>query len=103
MHLHKVTVRNFRLLADADLVLETPTTLIVGRNNSGKTSLSEAIRRFLADQNPRFQIEDFSNTSYDRFCDALAAKSTGRPDDEVRTLIPSIELRTPVPLRPQPT
>ncbi len=93
MHLHKVTVRNFRLLADADLVLETPTTLIVGRNNSGKTSLSEAIRRFLADQNPRFQIEDFSNTSYDRFCDALTAKSAGRPDDEVRTLIPSIELR----------
>ena len=42
---------------------------------------------------PRFQIEDFSNTSYDRFCDALAAKSAGRPDDEVRTLIPSIELR----------
>ena len=93
MHLHKVTVRNFRLLADADLVLESPTTLIVGRNNSGKTSLSEAIRRFLADQNPRFQIEDFSNTSYDRFCDALAAKSAGRPDDEVRTVIPSIELR----------
>lgn len=93
MHLHKVTVRNFRLLADADLVLETPTTLIVGRNDSGKTSLSEAIRRFLADQNPKFQIEDFSNTSYDRFCDALAAKSAGRPDDEVRTLIPSIELR----------
>ena len=93
MHLHKVTVRNFRLLADADLVLETPTTLIVGRNNSGKTSLSEAIRRFLADQNPKFRIEDFSSASYDRFCDALAARNAGRPDDEVRALIPSIELR----------
>ena len=93
MQLHKVTVRNFRLLADAELALETPTTLIVGRNNSGKTSLSEAIRRFLADPNPAFQIEDFSNTSYDRFCDALAAKNAGRPDEEVRTLIPSIELR----------
>jgi len=65
MHLHKVTVRNFRLLADADLVLETPTTLVVGHNNSGKTSLSEAIRRFLADQNPKFRIEDFSSASYD--------------------------------------
>ena len=93
MHLHKVTVRNFRLLANAELALETPTTLVVGRNNSGKTSLSEAIRRFLMDQNPRFQIEDFSNTSYDCFCDALEAKNAGRPDDEVRTLIPSIELR----------
>ena len=93
MHIHKVTVSNFRLLADAELALETPTTLIVGRNNSGKTSLSEAIRRFLVDQNPRFRIEDFSNASYDRFCDALAARNAGRPDDEVRTLIPSIELR----------
>ena len=93
MHIHKVAVRNFRLLADAELALETRTTLIVGRNNSGKTSLSEAIRRFLLDPSPKFQIEDFSNTSYDRFCDALEAKNDGRPDHEVRAFIPSIELR----------
>ncbi len=93
MRIHKVTVRNFRLLADVQLVLEDQTTLVVGRNNSGKTSLSEAIRRFLVDQNPKFQIEDFSNASYDRFCDALMAKNEGRDDDEVRALIPSIELR----------
>ena len=93
MRIHKVTVRNFRLLADVELVLESQTTLIVGRNNSGKTSLSEVIRRFLVDQNPKFQIEDFSNVSYDGFCEALKAKNTGQQDDEVRTLIPSIELR----------
>ena len=93
MHIHKVTVRNFRLLADAELVLEDRTTLIVGRNNSGKTSLSEAIRRFLVDQNPRFQIEDFSIASYDGFCEALKAKNAGQQDDEIRALIPSIELR----------
>ena len=95
MRIHKVTVRNFRLLADVELALETPTTLIVGRNNSGKTSLFETIRRFLMDQNPRFQVEGFSNTSYDCFCDALAAKHARRPDDEGRALIPSIELRPP--------
>lgn len=93
MHIHKVTARHFRLLADVELVLEEQTTLIVGRNNSGKTSLSEVIRRFLVDQNPKFQIEDFSNASYDGFCDALRAKNAGREDDEVRALIPSIELR----------
>ena len=93
MYIHKVKVRNFRLLADVELVLEDPTTLIVGRNNSGKTSLSEAIRRFLVDQNPKFQIEDFSNASYDSFCEALMAKNAGQQDDEVRALIPSIELR----------
>lgn len=93
MHIHKVTVKNFRLLADVELVLEEQTTLIVGRNNSGKTSLSEVIRRFLVDQNPKFKIEDFSNASYDGFCEALEAKNAGRQDDEVRALIPSIELR----------
>ena len=93
MRIHKITVRNFRLLADVELVLENQTTLIVGRNNSGKTSLYEAIRRFLEDRTPRFQIEDFSNTSYDGFCEALKAKNEGHKDDTVRSLVPSIELR----------
>ena len=93
MHIHKLNIVNFRLLADVELALEKETTLIVGRNNSGKTSLSEVVRRFLIDQNPKFQIEDFSNASYDLFCDALRAKNTGQDDDQVRVLIPSIELR----------
>jgi len=76
-----------------ELVLEDQTTLVVGRNNSGKTSLSEIIRRLLADKNPGFQIEDFSNASYDGFCEALKAKTAGGQDDEIRALIPSIELR----------
>ena len=93
MHLHKVAVKNFRLLADVELALEDTTTLIVGRNNSGKTSLSEAIRRFLVDKSPTFIIEDFSNVSYDGFCQALRAHHAGLEDHEVRALVPSIELR----------
>lgn len=93
MYISKIKVRNFRLLADVELVLENETTLIVGRNNSGKTSLSEVIRRFLIDQSPKFQIEDFSSASYDQFCDALRARNAGEEDDSVRALIPSIELR----------
>lgn len=101
MHIHRVTVKNFRLLADTNLVLENQTTLIVGRNNSGKTSLSEVIRRFLMDPNPRFQIEDFSISSYDDFCEALKARNAGQQDDEVRALIPSIELRLLVEYDPE--
>lgn len=93
MHIHKVSVKNFRLLADVEMVLEKQTTLVVGRNNSGKTSLSEAIRRFLVDQSPKFKIEDFSNASYDGFCDALKARNEGKEDHEIRALIPFIELR----------
>ena len=93
MHISKVKVKNFRLLADVELFLETDTTLVVGRNNSGKTSLSEVIRRFLVDPGPKFQMEDFSGVSCDGFCDALRAKNAGEEDDAIRRLIPSIELR----------
>ena len=93
MRIHRVKIRNFRLLADVELVLEDQTTVVVGRNNSGKTSLSEVMRRFLIESNPTFQIEDFSSASYDGFCDALRAKNDGLADDAVRALIPSIELK----------
>jgi putative ATP-dependent endonuclease of OLD family len=93
MRIHKITVRNFRLLADIELMLEPETTVIVGRNNSGKTSLSEVIRRFLSDGKPVFQLEDFANSCYTGFCDALNARIAGRDADLVRGLIPNIELR----------
>ena len=75
------------------MVLEAETTVVVGRNNSGKTSFPEVIRRFMAEPNPRFKIEDFSSASYGDFCSALKAKNDGSSDDEVRALIPSIELK----------
>ena len=93
LHISKIKIKNFRLLADVELDLEKETTLIVGRNNSGKTSLSEIIRRFLEEQSPKFQIEDFSTVCYDQFYDALHAKNTDKDEDEIRNLIPTIELR----------
>ncbi|NVI09696.1 ATP-dependent endonuclease, partial [Paraburkholderia sp. JPY454] len=41
------------------------TTVVVGRNNSGKTSLSEVIRRLIADGSAQFQLEDFSSACYE--------------------------------------
>ena len=47
MNITSTKIKNFRLLSDVELALEKETTVIVGRNNSGKTSLTEVIRRFL--------------------------------------------------------
>jgi len=93
MRIHKVAIKNFRLLANVELALERESTVIVGRNNSGKTSTAEIIRRFLIEANPTFQIEDFSSASYDGFCEALKAKNEGKDDVEIRHLIPYIELK----------
>lgn len=61
-------------------------------NNSGKTPFSEVIRRFLIDQDPKFQIEDFSNASYDGFCEAHKAKNVGKQDEDIRALIQSMAI-----------
>jgi predicted ATP-dependent endonuclease of OLD family len=86
-------IKNFRLLADVELVLEEQTTLIVGRNNSGKTSLSEIMRRLLSEHGATFQLEDFSSASYDGFSSALDAHNQGLEENVIRARIPAIELR----------
>ena len=67
MNITSTKIKNFRLLSDVELALEKETTVIVGRNNSGKTSLTEVIRRFLGNDSPSFQLEDFSINCYEKF------------------------------------
>lgn len=38
MQLSKIKIKNYRLLIDAELEVDPRTTLIVGRNNTAKTS-----------------------------------------------------------------
>ncbi|MCB1504993.1 MAG: ATP-dependent endonuclease [Hyphomicrobiaceae bacterium] len=99
MHIERIAVRNFRLLHDVELGLDAATTVIVGRNNSGKTSLADVIRKFLGDK-PSFLLHDFSSASYDRFCAALKAHQNGKPDEEIRALLPAIEMRVTVKYDP---
>jgi len=39
MYLKTIHIKNYRLLADIKIDLDSATTIIVGRNNTGKTSL----------------------------------------------------------------
>lgn len=43
MQLSKIRIRNYRLLIDAELEVDPKTTLIVGRNNTAKTSMQSAM------------------------------------------------------------
>ena len=47
MHLSKIRIKNYRLLTDAELDVDMKTTLIVGRNNTAKTSCFECITNVL--------------------------------------------------------
>jgi len=92
MFIKQVEIKNFRLLKDVSLSLDKESTVVVGRNNSGKTSLTEIFRRLFSEKNPSFQLEDFSLTSIGRFKEAFHAKLAGESEPTIRTLIPTIEL-----------
>lgn len=47
MHISKMRIKNYRLLIDAILEVDSKTTLIVGRNNTAKTSCLECIGNVL--------------------------------------------------------
>lgn len=64
MHLESINIRNFRLLRrlSIDLAKNKTTTILVGPNNSGKTSVMEALRLFvgLGTDSPRISFHDLS-------------------------------------------
>jgi putative ATP-dependent endonuclease of OLD family len=108
MHITSIGVKGFRLLSDVHVTLSAPqgddeepqrTTVVVGRNNSGKTSLTEVLRRFASA--PRFRLEDFSSTSYGDFCEAYRRWKDGDGDRRVREVLPFIEVRITVGYDPQ--
>lgn len=51
MQLSKIRIRNYRLLIDAELEVDPKTTLIVGRNNTAKTSCFVCIGNVLEGEN----------------------------------------------------
>ena len=62
MKLRSISLRNFRLIEDQTINLETAgaATILVGPNNSGKTSVAEAIEAFLDYTGRGFSVDDFS-------------------------------------------
>lgn len=62
MKLRSIHLKNFRLIEEQTINLETAgaPTILVGPNNSGKTSLAEAIAAFLDPTGRGFSVEDFS-------------------------------------------
>lgn len=101
MKIKDISIKNFRLLEDIKLNVEEDITLIVGKNNTGKTSLFEVINMFISEKNS-FSFHDFSQTTYSQFenCFKIFEAIEEEKDDEQRdalenTLInsmPSIQL-----------
>lgn len=92
------------MLDDACIALDA-VTLVVGRNNSGKTSLIDVFCKFLGGERVRFKFEDFSIKAHTKFRHSLelwnelkSIKSSGTEEEiaakeaELRNSIPAISV-----------
>lgn len=94
MKLLNIDVQHFRLLDSVSVNLDETkdTTVLVGPNNSGKTSMAEALGLFAAGTPTDFAFSDFSIVTHNefaafgKFADANAADAPGYP------LLPSMSM-----------
>ncbi|MBT1636387.1 ATP-dependent nuclease [Clavibacter michiganensis] len=93
MHASKVEVQNFRLLKDVSIHLGKRTTIAVGRNNSGKTSFGEVVRRFFTTAQKPFGIEDFSQSCWAQFAEATSLYASQDTRHLALEALPRIEVR----------
>ncbi|HCG8439958.1 TPA: ATP-dependent endonuclease [Vibrio parahaemolyticus] len=92
MLIRKARIKNYRLLKNVELTLNDVATLIVGRNNSGKTSFAEAFRSFLSQSGQKVRYEDFNQSSLSEFKVALGSFLAEEEEIKVRELTPSIQM-----------
>ncbi len=59
MRIKQIEVNNFRLLQKSSLDMTDGLTLVVGKNNTGKTSFVVLLEKFLSKSNPSFSYSDF--------------------------------------------
>jgi len=102
--LNSITIKNFRALDDITLEIENDLTLIVGKNNTGKTSVFEALNFFLVQEKKDLKFENFSQNSYNIFRHCLSLYDEwGEIDEndeiekeikekEIKKLMPKIQL-----------
>lgn len=70
MKITKIRIQNYRLLIDTELEVDSKTTLIVGRNNTAKTSCFECIDNVLKGKS--FSFDDYPLSKRDEFYAKIA-------------------------------
>ena len=61
MKVFKIEIENYRLLKSFSMNLEKELSLVIGKNNTGKTSILSALDKFLGQsERNRFSFDDFN-------------------------------------------
>ena len=68
MKIERIQVRNFRILKDFDVDFEDDLSVVIGKNNVGKTSFLVILEKFLSTTKPEFAFDDFSISEQKMIC-----------------------------------
>lgn len=75
MKVTKMEVNNYRLLKNIEIDLETDLSLIIGKNNCGKTSVLSVLNKFIGDKSSSnyFKYDDFNIDFKNKLFEAVEA------------------------------
>ena len=77
MKLEAVQIQGYRAHEDTTVTLENGLTVVVGRNNTGKTSFVEIIDKFIGNNtNNRLRAADFSAKQIETLINSLSSTET---------------------------
>lgn len=80
MKIKNIKIKNYRLLKDFKIDLEDKLSLVIGKNNTGKTSLLSVIEKFLTDKSD-FSINDFNLDKQEKLKALETKNSLKTPED----------------------
>jgi predicted ATP-dependent endonuclease of OLD family len=89
MKIEKVHIKNFRILKDIEVDFEDALSVVIGKNNAGKTSSLAILEKFLASSRPGFSFDDFSISEQQAIC---ALEDTEKPVAEYTEASLSLKL-----------
>jgi len=69
MKIESAKIRNFRILRELDVDFEDELSVVIGKNNAGKTSFLAVLEKFLSSEKPAFSFEDISIVEQIRVCE----------------------------------
>ena len=89
MKIERVQIKNFRILKDFEVDFENDLSIIIGKNNAGKTSFLAVLEKFLSSEKPVFSFEDISISEQNKICDL---KGTALSVDEFHKFSLSLKM-----------
>ena len=93
MKIESISIKNFRLLKDFKIDLEKSLSLVLGKNNTGKTSLLTCLDKFINNSDKKKIVSEDFNLDYKKEIEKLISETIELDEEDFNKDIHGIKLR----------